>query len=411
MRRALGNLLVAASSLVATLLVLEGVVAVFARPPEQVSEAETRLSWIEHDPLLGWRKRTNARATYKRREYTVEVSTNSRGLRDRERSYEAAPGVFRVLAVGDSFVEAYAVPLEATATQILEKALAKEGCAVEVINGGTQGYSTDQEYLFYRTEGVRYSPQVVALFFYYNDVLYNGRDLHFGTPKPRFALRNGALIQPGGPTPEPAPTPTPAPRAVTPRAKSPWRFVEHPLERSALVAWARERLRLGAPRAHNALARLGLWPPIEAVQPAPELRVYKRKAPPEIQEAWRLTERLLEALARESEARGSRFVVVYVPARMEIREGDWELTRLRYQMDDERWDRRLVATRLRQIGGAAGFPVLDLTESLAAEDRGVLGGPYYRYDLHWNALGQRIAAREVEGFLRARGWVPACAAP
>ena len=48
------------------------------------------------------------------------------------------------------------------------------------MNGGTAGYSTDQEMLFYETEGHRYQPRVVVLFFYYNDVVYNDRQEFFG---------------------------------------------------------------------------------------------------------------------------------------------------------------------------------------------------------------------------------------
>src|SRR5688572_4357679 len=51
----------------------------------------------EYDPVLGWRKKPGAVATYRRREYTVEVRINSQGLRDPERAVEAAPGTFRVL--------------------------------------------------------------------------------------------------------------------------------------------------------------------------------------------------------------------------------------------------------------------------------------------------------------------------
>ena len=100
-----------------------------------------------------------------RREYTVEVAINSHGLRDPERGYETPAGTARILALGDSFVEGYSVSLPETATQVLESALGRAGCPAEVINGGTAGYSTDQELLFYETEGHRYKPRVVVLFF------------------------------------------------------------------------------------------------------------------------------------------------------------------------------------------------------------------------------------------------------
>ena len=177
----------------ATLLVLEGLARLLrARRGGGKEAGEARL-YNEYDPLLGWRKKPGARVTYRRREYTVEVAVNSRGLRDPERGYEAPPGTLRVLALGDSFLEGYTVPLEQTVTQVLERELLARRCPARVVNGGTQAYSTDQEYLFYRSEGVKYAPQVVALFFYYNDVVYNDRQEYFQTPKPIFEMGGGAL--------------------------------------------------------------------------------------------------------------------------------------------------------------------------------------------------------------------------
>ena len=104
-----------ALALGSTLLVL-GVLEVAARVARTRQgggrEENTIALYTEHDPRLGWRKRPGARATYRRREYTMEVQVNSRGLRDRERGHQAAPGVLRVMALGDSFVEGYTVPLE-----------------------------------------------------------------------------------------------------------------------------------------------------------------------------------------------------------------------------------------------------------------------------------------------------------
>ena len=50
-----------------------------------------------------------------------------------------------------------------TVTARLEADLGARGCQAEVINGGTVGYSTDQEYLFFRDEGRKYAPDVVIL--------------------------------------------------------------------------------------------------------------------------------------------------------------------------------------------------------------------------------------------------------
>lgn len=387
-----------ALALGSTLIVL-GVLEVAARIARRAEgggrEENTIALYTEHDPRLGWRKRPGARATYRRREYTAEVEINSHGLRDRERPYEAAPGVFRVLALGDSFVEGYSVALQDTVGQVLEHDLAGPSCPVEVVNAGTSGWSTDQEYLFYKDEGSRYGAQVVVLFFYYNDVLFNDRDNYFGRAKPRLIPGETGLVVANEPVPEPRPEDRVQPRADPDRAGS----------GSALVQWVRARLKYGAPRAHDWLAHLGFWSPLGGSEPGEEMRVYKTGPTPRIDGAWASTARILDALTKETAARGARLLVAYVPNRMEVRDRDWELTRRAYAMDEREWDRGLPLRRLRALGESAGFPVVDLTPALREADAGLLQRAYFTYDPHWSALGHRTAAAEVSRALREKGWV------
>jgi hypothetical protein len=392
LRPALANLALAAAAVGCVLLVLEGALRVVRARQGAGKEDATLDRYSEHDPVLGWRKRPGARATYNRREYRVEVVINRLGLRDPERALEA-PGTFRILALGDSFLEGYSVPLEATVTQDLERSLAAPGCPVEVINGGTSAYSTDQEYLFYREEGHRYGAGVVALFFYYNDIYFNTVGSYFGSPKPRLSFK--------GPRPEPR-REVQEPEPAEERPAEP----EPPPSGSALLAFVRERLERGAPNAYSALAGMGIVDPIRVVPPRTELKVYKRKPTTEIEKAWEATQRILEALRDETTSHGARLVVVYVPSRMEVSDRDWALTRIRYGLD-EKWDRGLVKERLAGITGPAGIPLLDLTPAMRGEE-GLFSGPYYRYDGHWNAIGHRTAARELGRFLGVLGSLPAC---
>ena len=398
LRALLANAGLALVSIAVVLAVLEGVARLAERSRGGGKERDEASRYVEHDPRLGWRKKPGARVRYDRREYAVEVAVNSKGLRDPERSYAAEPGSFRVLALGESFVEGYAVDLDRTVTQVLEKALRGPGCPVEVLNAGTAAYSTDQEYLFYLDQGVRYSPQVVLLFAYYNDVLWNTALNYFGSPKPLLVPRGDQLVLTNDPVPAPyrgPPPPPPPPPA--------------PKLRSAAFEWAKGRLARGAPRAFNALARTGLWERLGGDEPDDQMRVFKRRQQPLIEAAWERTDAILRALSREAAARGSRFALVYVPSRMEVSDRDWALTRLAYDMDEKAWDRGLVARRFTEIGASAGFPVLDLTPDLRRASRGALGEPYFVYDGHWNASGHRAAAEAIERFLRERGWAPPCA--
>lgn len=398
LRSLAGSLALLMASILGTLLVAELAVRLAFRFRGGGKERRELSRYVEHDEYLGWRKRPGARVVYDRREYRVPVEINSLGLRDLERSHEKPPWTFRILALGDSFIEGYTVPLEETLTQTLERRLNGPGCQLEVLNGGTAGYSTDQEYLFYRHEGHRYGADVVLLFLFYNDLLTNTLDRYWGEAKPLLRVaEDGATL-------ELTNHPVARPRKQRPAQRA----AIDTLQGSAALFWVADRLARGAPQAFDALSVLGLWEPLGGDQPDEQLRVYKRRRQPKIEAAWEITDRILRALGREAEAAGARFAVVYVPSRMEVIDRDWELTRLRFELN-EAWERGLVAERVAEIGANAGFPILDLTPALRAVDRGVLGRPYLVYDGHWNTLGHATAAAAVEDFLRELGWLPACA--
>jgi hypothetical protein len=251
---------------------------------------------------------------------------------------------------------------------------------------------------------VKYHVQVVLLFLYYNDLLSNVISNYFGSPKPLLEMRDGRLVLTNDPVPRPAPPDTGAPDPPRP---------PRTLLGSVALEWMRDRLARGAPRAYNALARLRLWEPLggDTVEKGDQLRVFKRRRQPDVEEAWTRTGDIVEALAREAEANRSRFAVVYVPSRMEVSDRDWELTRISYGMDEAVWDRGLVARRVAEMGRLGGFAVLDLTPALRAATGRLTGEPYLLYDGHWNARGHRVAAEAVAAFLRDQGWLPACARP
>jgi len=385
-----GRVLLVVVSVALVTVALEGAARVARRIRGGGYEADEASHYMEYDPLLGWRKRPGSSVTYHHREFTVDVNINRLGLRDPERGYSAPEGCVRILALGDSFVEGYTVALAQTVSQVLESSLRGEGHPVEVVNGGTSGYSTDQEYLFYRSEGVRYSPRVVVLFFYYNDVLYNDRDRFAGQPKPLLADQGGRLQLVHDPVPAPPPAPH-ARRAAPPQG-------------SALLEWLHDRLFYGAPRAHQALASLGLWPPIARMREQPEIQVYDRQPPPEVEAAWKRTASLLGALAQETAAHDARLLAVYVPSRFEVDDHSWELTRILYGVDESVWDRAAVCRHLEQIGAHDGFPVLDLTAALRHEVQGPWRSPYFEYDGHWTPDGHRTAARAIRDFLSRAHW-------
>lgn len=81
---------------------------------------------------------------YESAEYSITATANNFGFRDRNFTAVPAPGVHRILVVGDSYVYGWGLPVEASWPRRLEEALQGEGVRVEVANLGQPGASPFQ---------------------------------------------------------------------------------------------------------------------------------------------------------------------------------------------------------------------------------------------------------------------------
>lgn len=136
---------------------------------------------VEHripHSVFGWVLEPGASYLNKMPEDTVRVTYNSTGWRDVEHSFENNRGTFRILVLGDSFMEGYSVNLEDMFHRQIEQLARTEAVDMEVINLGVGGYGTLQEYLVFRDIGQHYKPDIVLLGFCFgNDVRDNSLSL------------------------------------------------------------------------------------------------------------------------------------------------------------------------------------------------------------------------------------------
>ena len=156
----------------------------------------------QFDSKLGWAKKPNLHADRSTSEFDIEFEINSLGLRDDAMSSTDKPdGTHRVLMLGDSFVLGYTVDRDHLFVDHLENWWTNEGRNVDVVNAGTEGYSTDQQVLWFLEHGVDFDPDLVLVFPYENDIYWNGQDAYQTYPKPRFqpdgTLETGTLADPG----------------------------------------------------------------------------------------------------------------------------------------------------------------------------------------------------------------------
>ena len=395
-RSLLANAALAVAALLAGALIIEGA----ARAWVHASLARARrqappLALSRYHEVLGWDKTPGAAQTVRRPEFDITLQFNSKGLRGPERDYAKPPGTRRVLILGDSFAEGYYVEEGQTVRAVLEDLLDREGCGRwEVINGGTIAYSTDQEYLFYKTEGHRYGAEAVMVLFYYNDLYYNASEVGpGGEPKPYFEVDEGALVARNSPVPAPA-------KGLLNR-QEPGVPAPKPWHGSIALRLLSNRTVDASPRLHRLLARLGL---VEPVSPAPpkEYWPFSRDHAREVNDMWERTHHILAALKADVEGHGARLAVLYVPVRFEVNDRVWELSRQRYRMG-RRWDRNVVFERLRAVCDDLGIPLVDPRDELRRQE--ATGAPaYYTRDVHWTAFGNAVAAHLLEPLVRS--WLP-----
>ena len=114
-------------------------------------------------------------------ENTNLMETNNLGFHDRER--EATNGNYRILFIGDSFVEGRQVDTPSLFTVRLEKKLTDDGQKIETINGGVPGTGTAYQYSLWKEffePNIKVDHLVLCLFMG-NDLLDNSSDLKLST--------------------------------------------------------------------------------------------------------------------------------------------------------------------------------------------------------------------------------------
>lgn len=121
------------------------------------------------DDHLFWRMPPSATVTIK----GVPVAINAHGLRDAEFPTAKPQGEIRILSIGESGTFGEGVEVDETYTQLLETRLreAYPQRRFEAINAGLPSYTSFQGMTYLQREGLRFSPDLVLVYFSGNDYL------------------------------------------------------------------------------------------------------------------------------------------------------------------------------------------------------------------------------------------------
>ncbi|MDG2306439.1 MAG: SGNH/GDSL hydrolase family protein [Candidatus Binatia bacterium] len=314
----------------------------------------------QFDGALGWTKTRDASIRRQTGEFDVTLETNSRGLREPESvGYAKSADAKRVLVIGDSFTLGYTVDRPDTISGLLGARLVAEGRNVEVLNGGTEGYSTDQEVLWLAREGARYAPDVVVLQMYENDIFWNGQDSYLRYPKPRFPVSADGV---------------------------PGTLV--PLVDPGLRSWWVRNTALG-----NLLSKTfssQTVPMLDGPRPLPAEWGVRLSADAQ---GWPETAAALRAFVTVAANIGAEPLVLVVPDKAQIdpvaRGGMQQI------ISDPVYDPERPFLGMVQRAEQAGLEVVDPRTALLAASKSGAEAVYFERDWHTNALGNRALAGEL----------------
>jgi hypothetical protein len=324
-------------------------------------------------------------------------------LRDYEYDYVKPANTFRILVLGDSFVEAKQIPLDQTFTKVLEQKLnARRGTArYQVITVGVGGWGTDQETLYYENEGYKYQPDVVLVLFSSSiNIATNSPDIQIkldpvnGLSKPYFVLASSQLELKNFPFHGHVTT---APVKLGPFGRvGNWINQHFYLYRFLTIAFRK---------------LVGGSLPSDTTSPKNRFfyGFYAMSQPlsDEWQYAYRLTEAILARLDSSVKSHGSRLVVVSDVERQGVDSTYWQNYLARapdagnYQWDVDQPD-RLIGGFLTQ----RGIPFLSLRPIFRAHFEKTRQELNITNELHWNVAGHQLAADAVCDWLAASGWLP-----
>jgi hypothetical protein len=307
--------------------------------------------------------------------FNRENYINSLGMRDREHSIKKKDGAFRILLLGDSFMEAFQVRFDESFPKLLEDRLRESGIPnVEVINAAVSGWGTEDELAYFLRYGKQLEPDLtVVAVTLHNDISDNMREQFY-------TLNDGRLI--ARPVRE-----TPAMKYLLSQLKG---FVAAHSHLFQLWRrfWYRKEIQNTGLQLNHHMVNLLSGSDAERME-----------------RGWQLTFQELRAIQIGGRGIGAETAVVLIPLSLQLSKD--RLVKLiaennigqQYIMDRNPQDMMI------KFGTTQGIQVIDLLPTFKQWRRKQGTELYLERDGHWNPDGHEVAANTVAGELLSRGLV------
>jgi hypothetical protein len=293
------------------------------------------------------------------------IQINSYGMRDREHTLEKIKGSFRILLLGDSFMEAYQVSLENSFPRLLEGILNSSfDRPIEVVNASVSGWGTDDELLYLMRYGLQFNPDLILIAMtLHNDISDNLRQEYHVYSKHELYEKSEHEI---------------------PFAK----FLE--LEIKTFLATRSHLyqlfLRYWRSNLVQASARILDQHLVDLVRVPQGERIIQ---------GWDMTSRLLAKTKVIGKTIGASTALFLLPLRIQTSDDTFNAFLARHGLENSQVVLAQPQTVMESIGLQEGIEVIDLLPKFR-ELSGTLGKPLYvEGDGHWNEYGHSLAAKIV----------------
>jgi hypothetical protein len=324
---------------------------------------------------------------------------NSHGFRDYERAYEKPKGTFRILILGDSYVEALQVALADSFPALLENHLNRlpgDHPRFEVLAMGQSGAGTADAYMRYLDFGARYSPDlVINAFLTGNDFRNNSKFLNreaFGfyivSDEHENLVLDSSVVD-----------------AYEKSLTLPKRLFVVLKEHSYLASLLSERSYLLRDQLRE--GRFDANPPAPGLNEFDDLNVYLPNPSKNWKDAFQITKKVILKFRDSVEERGARFAIVTLSNAEQVHPDVQKKIKERYpriNFDFEQPDRILDEfsrdNRVMLLKLMPAFLAYHLRSGRYLHGFGTGHGG------HWNENGHRLAADEILAFLKDKRLIP-----
>ena len=347
------------------------------------------------DPVLGHKRVPNDNLVLLRTEFQNSFKLNEYGWNDKSPALVKEPGVFRILVVGDSYVEGGQVKYEENFTRLIDKKLnANSKITFEVLNMGVAGYGTTQEYLLLRQVIPIFKPDMVILaFLTANDIRNNYFLLNEGTDNWLKATRPYLNINQ-----EKSEIKYPGSYGRSKINRLGWKYeiydssrllqtIHRFLVRSNFIADL--MVKTGFLSKGSLLSLHGV--PID-------FQIYSNYFNDTWENAWLTTEDLLVRVKEYLEEQGVRLLVSVLNSREQLHDKDWEdvLSTYPEMKAISNWRRQLPNDRVVEILEKHNILYIDLLPPFRNRIKsGRSERLHYYLDGHWNPSGHELAANLI----------------